>query len=74
MKKTFTCIAMFACIGFFTSCSKDVKAPEKPRSTNSTTTSSTAQSAGQQTQQHNQGNGCYGSNSGSYNNGSGGGY
>ena len=72
MKKTFTSIAMLACISFFASCSKDVKAPEKnSRSTNSTNTSSTTQPSGQ-TQQYNQGsNGCGGDHNSSYNNSSG---
>jgi hypothetical protein len=60
MKKIFTCSFLFAiCFTFFTSCSKEVKAPVK----NTYTAASTNTSAGTQISNQNQsGHTCGGSN------------
>lgn len=70
MKKIFTCGLLFAvCLGFFTSCSKDVKAPKKPASSTATTTTSTYSTP--QTTNHDQQGGCGNGSYSDHNNNSG---
>jgi len=77
MKKIFTYCALIASISFFTSCSKDVKTPQKARTnTTSTTASTTAQPTQQNQPQQGSDHTCGGgsSNNNNYDNNSSDGY
>ena len=67
MKKTFTCsFLLIICLGLFASCSKDVKTPKAPQTSNATanrttttpTTTTTTNASPQSNTNNNQGHTC----------------
>lgn len=71
MKKIFTRSFMFACVCFFASCSKDVKAPAKVAGSTASASAPTATQTTTTTSQNQGGHTCGGGsgNSSGYNNG-----